>query len=81
MRNPCSAWDQFDGGAGRGADDPVEGDWAVAPALVAVDGVQFIVDVGGGVDECDVTVGAAGPDVALVACPGLRRRLRSRLLV
>jgi hypothetical protein len=80
-RNPRSAWDQFDGGAGRGAGDPVGGVWAVAPALVAVDGVQLIVDVGGGVDECDVTVGAAGPDVALMACPGLRRRLRSRLLV
>src|SRR5450759_776241 len=45
--DPRSAWDQFDrGGAGRGAGDPVEGVGAVAPVLVAVDGVELIVDVG-----------------------------------
>jgi hypothetical protein len=71
--DPRSAWDQFDrGGAGRGAGDPVEGVGAVAPGLAAVDGVELIVDVGGGVDERDVTVDAAGLDVAPVARPGAR---------
>jgi hypothetical protein len=42
----------------------------LAPVLVAADGVELIVDVGDGVDEGDVSVGAAGLDVASVACPG-----------
>ena len=46
------------------ADDP----FAVALVLVAVGGVDLVVEVG--VGEGDVLVDAAGADVALVACLG-----------
>src|SRR5512132_3054348 len=68
IRSPCSAGYELDrGGSGlrvhAAADDP----FAVAAVLVAVGGVDGVVEVGVGVGEGDVLVGAAGPDVALVA--------------
>src|SRR4029450_7547454 len=66
--SPCSAGYELDGG-GSGlwvhdtADDPL----AVAAVLVAVGGVDGVVEVGVGVGEGDVLVDAAGPDVAFVA--------------
>src|SRR5215216_3001799 len=59
---------EFDRGGSRpgvhhAADDP----FAVAAVLVAVGGVDLIVEVGVGVGEDDVPIHAAGPDVALVA--------------
>src|SRR5829696_300949 len=63
-----SAGCEFDRGGSRprvhdAADDP----FAVAAVLVAVGGVDLVVEVGVGVGEGDVLVDPAGPDMALLA--------------
>src|SRR5512132_334321 len=55
------------GGSRSGVDDAADDPFAVAAVLVAVGGVDLVVEVGVGVGEGDVLVDAAGPDMALVA--------------
>jgi hypothetical protein len=65
----CSAGHEFDRGGSRlRVDDTADDPFAVALVLVAVGGVDLVVEVG--VGEGDVLVDAAGADVALVACLG-----------
>jgi hypothetical protein len=61
-----SAGYEFDrGGSCPGVHDAADDPFAVAAVLVAVGGVDLVVEVGVGVDEGDVLVDAAGLDVAL----------------
>src|SRR5829696_1518901 len=66
--SPCSAGYELDRrGLRLRVDDAADDPFAVAVVLVTVGGVDGVVEVGVGVGEGDVSVDAAGPDVALVA--------------
>src|SRR5678816_2234531 len=62
------------GGSRSGVDDAADDPFAVAVVLVAVGGVDLVVAVRVGVGEGDVLVDAAGPDVALVADLGGKKK-------
>src|SRR5215208_573044 len=69
--SPCSAGHELDrGGSCLSVHDTADDVRAVAAVLVAVGGVDLVVEVGVGVGEGDVLVDAAGPDVAFVAYLG-----------
>src|SRR5215211_6205465 len=66
--SPCSAGYELDRGSScLSVHDTADDVRAVAAVLVAVGGVDLVVEVGVGVGEDDVLVDAAGPDVAFVA--------------
>src|SRR5215218_3532937 len=71
--SPPSAGYELDrGGSGLRVHDAADDPFAVAAVLVAVGGVDLVIEVGVGVGEGDVFVDAAGPDIALVARLGAR---------
>jgi hypothetical protein len=61
-------WNEGEGrGLGLVAVDSVDDACGVATVLAAVGSVELIVEVAADIDEADVFVDAAGPDVPLVA--------------